>query len=152
MMIFGSALLMLAHLTYAVAPINLPLAVGAIIVLGIAFSLIPASMWPSVPKIVEERYLGSAYALVFLIQNGGLFLFPWLIGRVLEQVNPGVAARIQAGDKTAVYNYTVPMLMFAGLGACAILLAFVLLRVDKRRGYGLEKPNKKPVEPAAAAA
>lgn len=143
MMIFGSALLCIAHLTFALVPLNLALAIAAIVVLGIAFSLIPASMWPSVPKIVEERYLGSAYALVFFIQNIGLMFFPWLIGVVLDAVNPGVTARLEAGDATAVYNYTIPMLVFAGLGACAVVLAFLLLRVDKSKKYGLELPNKK---------
>jgi MFS family permease len=143
MMILGSALLTLAHLTFALAPLNIVTAIISIIVLGIAFSLIPASMWPSVPKIVEERYLGSAYALVFWIQNIGLWFFPWLIGIVLEMVNPGVTERIQAGDGTAVYNYTVPMLLFAGLGVAAIFLAFLLRREDGLRHYGLEAPNKK---------
>lgn len=143
MMILGSALLMIAHLTFALVPLNMVIAIMAIIILGIAFSLIPASMWPSVPKIVEERYLGSAYALVFWIQNIGLWFFPWLIGMVLQAMNPGVAERIQGGDRTAVYNYTVPMLLFAALGALAIVLAFLLLREDKRKKYGLEAPNKK---------
>jgi Na+/melibiose symporter-like transporter len=143
MMIFGSALLMLAHLTFALVPLNIVIAVISIVVLGIAFSLIPASMWPSVPKIVEERYLGSAYALVFFIQNIGLMFFPWLIGVVLEAVNPGVAQRIADGDITAVYNYTAPMLVFAGLGASAIVLAFLLRREDRIKHYGLEAPNKR---------
>lgn len=142
-MILGSALLMAAHLTFALAPLTLPLAFVAIGVLGVAFSLIPASMWPSVPKIVEERYLGSAFALVFFIQNWGLMFFPWLIGVVLEAVNPGVTERIAAGDLTASYDYTIPMLVFAGLGFCAVLLAFALKAVDKKMGYGLELPNKK---------
>ena len=142
-MIFGAILLTLAHLTFAFMPNSIPLAIIAIIVLGIAFSLVPASMWPSVPKIVEERYLGSAYALVFWIQNIGLMFFPWLIGNVIEIVNPGVAEAIQNGDVTAVYSYTVPMLVFSSLGVAAIFLAFLLLREDKRKGYGLELPNKK---------
>ncbi len=143
LMIFGAALLTLAHLTFALVPLTTGIAVASIIVLGIAFSLVPASMWPSVPKIVEERYLGSAYALVFWIQNIGLMFFPWLIGVVLEAVNPGVTERIKAGDATAIYDYTVPMLVFAGLGVSAILLAFLLLREDKLKKYGLEAPNKK---------
>ena len=142
-MILGATLLTLAHLTFAIIPINIVLAVIAIIVLGISFSLIPASMWPSVPKIVEERYLGSAYALVFWIQNIGLLLIPWLIGVILEAVNPGVTERMQAGDATAVYDYTVPMLVFTGLGASAIVLAFLLRREDKIKGFGLELPNNK---------
>ena len=142
-MIFGAILLTLAHLTFAFMPNSIPLAIIAIIVLGIAFSLVPASMWPSVPKIVEERYLGSAYALVFWIQNIGLMFFPWLIGNVIEIMNPGVAEAIQNGDVTAVYSYTVPMLVFSSLGVAAIFLAFLLLREDKKQGYGLELPNKK---------
>ncbi len=143
MMIFGSALLTLAHLTFAIVPLNMALAILAIVVLGIAFSLIPASMWPSVPKIVEEKYLGSAFALVFWIQNIGLMIIPWLIGVVLDAVNPGVAESIQAGDLTAVYDYTYPMLIFASLGFAAVLLAFALKAVDAKKGYGLELPNKK---------
>ncbi len=142
LMIFGAALMTIAHLTFALAPLSIFLAIAAIVVLGVAFSLVPASMWPSVPKIVEERYLGSAYGLVFLIQNYGLGFFPWLIGQILEKVNPGVAERIAKGDTAAVYNYTVPMLVFAGLGVSAIVLGWLLLREDKAKGYGLELPNK----------
>jgi predicted MFS family arabinose efflux permease len=151
-MILGSALMMAAHLTFALAPLNTALAVVAIMVLGVAFSLIPASMWPSVPKIVEERYLGSAFALVFWIQNIGLMSVPYAIGLILEKVNPGVAERIAAGDTEAVYNYKIPMLCFAGLGALAIVLAFALKAIDKKKGYGLELPNKKKAEPDAASA
>jgi predicted MFS family arabinose efflux permease len=143
MMIYGAVLLTIAHLTFAFAPLNMALAVIAIMVLGVAFSLVPASMWPSVPKIVEDRYLGSAYALVFWIQNIGLWFIPWLIGIVLKAVNPGVYERIQEGDLTATYNYTVPMLIFAGLGMAAILLGYLLKMEDKRKGYGLELPNKR---------
>lgn len=148
LMIFGSALLCLAHLTFAIVPLNKPIAIASIAVLGIAFSLIPAAMWPSVPKIVEERYLGSAFALVFWTQNVGLMFIPWLIGVVLEAVNPGVAERIANNDPTAVYNYTVPMLVFAALGAAAVVLAFALRAIDRKKQYGLELPNKKKVEAA----
>ena len=141
-MILGAGLMTLAHLTFALAPLSVPLAVAAIVVLGVAFSLVPASMWPSIPKIVEERYLGSAYGLVFLIQNWGLGIFPGLVGLVLEKVNPGVTAKIAAGDTTAVYNYTKPMLVFVALGLSAIVLGFLLLKEDKAKGYGLEQPNK----------
>jgi hypothetical protein len=111
-------------------------------VIGVAFSLVPAAMWPCVPKIVEERYLGSAYALVFWIQNIGLWLIPMLIGFILKAVNPGVAERIQAGDLTAHYNYTVPMLVFSALGLSAVFLGYVLKVVDKKKHYNLELPNK----------
>jgi MFS family permease len=151
-MILGSALMMAAHLTFALVPLNLPIAIVAIGVLGVSFSLIPASMWPSVPKIVEERYLGSAFALVFFIQNIGLMLVPWIIGKVLEASNPGVAKKIAAGDTKAVYSYTVTMLIFALLGVCAIGLAFALKAIDKKKGYGLELPNKKKALPESPAA
>lgn len=143
MMIIGAGLLTVAHLTFALAPLTITLAIVAIIVLGVAFSLVPASMWPSVPKIVEERYLGSAYALVFWIQNIGLMFFPWLIGVVLQMVNPGVSERVAAGDPTATYDYTIPMLIFAGLGVAAMVLGYLLKMEDKRKGYGLELPNIK---------
>lgn len=143
LMILGSGLMTLAHLTFALVPLNLTIAIIAIMVLGVSFSLIPASMWPAVPKIVEDRYLGSAYAMVFQIQNVGLWFIPWLIGVVLERANPGISARIAAGDATAVYNYTAAMLVFAGLGVCAIAMAFALKWIDARKGYGLELPNKK---------
>ncbi len=143
MMIYGAALLTIAHLTFALAPLNMALAIIAIIVLGVAFSLVPASMWPSVPKIVEDRYLGSAYALVFWIQNIGLMFIPWLVGVVLKAVNPGIAERIQAGETGLTYNYTVPMLIFAGLGILAIFLGYMLKREDKKKNYGLEAPNKR---------
>ncbi len=146
LMIFGAGLMTLAHLIFAFAPLNMFLAIFAIVILGVAFSLVPASMWPSVPKIVEERYLGSAYALVFLIQNWGLGTVPTLIGYIRDKVNPGIADRITAGDATAVYNYTVPMLVFAGLGICAMFLGWLLVKEDKTKGYGLERPNKHPEE------
>ncbi len=143
MMIFGAALLTLAHLTFALVPLTTGIAVMTIIVLGVAFSLVPASMWPSVPKIVEERYLGSAYALVFWIQNIGLMFFPWLIGMVLEWANPGVAEKIQQGVPGVLYDYKAPMLVFSALGVAAIFLGFMLRREDKKMKYGLELPNKK---------
>lgn len=142
MMIFGAVLLTVAHLTFALAPLNIALAITSIFVLGIAFSLVPASMWPSVPKIVEERYLGSAYALIFWIQNIGLTLIPMLIGYVLQKVNPGIQERVANGDPTAIYDYKIPMLIFASLGLLAILFGFLLKKEDKRMNYGLEQPNK----------
>lgn len=141
-MIAGATLLTLAHLTFAIIPLNTFLAIAAILILGIAFSLVPASMWPSIPKIVEDRYLGSAYALIFWIQNIGLMTLPWLVGVVLEKTNPGISERIAAGDATAIYDYTWPMLMFATLGILAILLGYLLRVEDRRKNYGLDAPNK----------
>jgi hypothetical protein len=106
-------------------------------------------MWPSLPKIVEDRYLGSAYGCIFFIQNIGLMLVPGLIGYALTAANPEVAASLTKGITTAadgsplVYDYTVPELIFSAFGVLAFFLAFVLKAVDKKRGYGLDIPNKK---------
>lgn len=143
MMIYGAILLTLAHLTFALAPLTVFLAIVAILVIGVAFSLVPASLWPSVPKIVEDRYLGSSYAIIFWIQNIGLWSIPVLIGVVLNAVNPGVADRIASGDTTAIYDYTVPMLIFSSLGFLAIIFGFMLRNLDRKKGFGLDLPNKK---------
>lgn len=142
-MIFGSILVILVHLGFAFGPAEIWVAYVLIFILGISFSLVPASMWPAVPKIVEERYLGTAYSVVFYIQNIGLMLIPWLIGIVLDKTNPGVAAQIQNGVSGAELNYTVPMLIFACTGFLGLLFAFLLKAEDKKKGYGLELPNIK---------
>jgi MFS family permease len=142
-MMLGAALLFVSHLVFAIAPPSMVLYILAILLLGVAFSLVPASLWPSVPKVVEERYLGSAYAVVFLIQNWGLGLIPALIGIILTAMNPGVADAIAAGDLTARYDYTVPMLVFATLGVMALFFGYLLKKEDKKKGYGLEAPNVK---------
>ncbi|MBI9066491.1 MAG: MFS transporter [Salinivirgaceae bacterium] len=140
-MIFGSILLIIVHLAFALAPATTFVAWAGMIVLGIGFSLVPASMWPSVPKIVEDRYLGSAFAVIFMIQNIGLMVIPMLIGWVLDKVNPGVTAQIQQGVEGAHYNYTIPMLVFVACGVLALLFAFLLKAEDRKKGYGLELPN-----------
>lgn len=107
----------------------------AIVLLGISFSLVPASLWPSVPKLVESRLLGSAYAVIFWIQNIGLYAMPMVIGAVLMSSNVGV-------NNPLNYNYTLPMLIFVGLGVLALIFGLMLKALDARKHYGLEKPNK----------
>lgn len=154
MLVIGSLLLIACHLTFAfILPMFKGNAVGGIIVayftilvLGASFSLVPASLWPSVPKLVDAKIIGSAYALIFWIQNIGLWLFPLLIGKVLDKTNPQLVADLQNGlitpEEAAVsYNYTAPLVMLACLGAAALVLGFVLKYVDKKHNYGLEKPN-----------
>ena len=144
MLILGSVLLIACHLTFAfILPLFKDSAVGGIIiayatilVLGSSFSLVPASLWPSVPKLVDAKVIGSAYALIFWIQNIGLWLFPLLIGKVLDKSNPGVT------DPTK-FDYTAPLIMLASLGVAALLLGFVLKAVDNKKGLGLEEPNIK---------
>ncbi len=142
MLIFGAILMIVCHLTFALVLPAFPstaLAFSAIVILGISFSLVPAALWPSVPKIMEPRYLGSAYSLIFWVQNVGLCLFPILIGQVLIASNPGVTDPLE-------YNYTVPMLLFASLGALALVFGIWLKILDARHHYGLELPNIKPTK------
>ena len=143
MLMIGSLLLIACHLTFAfILPMFKGSAIGGTIIayitilgLGASFSLVPASLWPSVPKLVDEKIIGSAYALIFWIQNIGLWLFPLLIGKVLDKTNPGVT------DPTQL-NYTWPLVMLACLGIAALIIGIILKRVDKKYGYGLELPNK----------
>lgn len=141
-MIIGSVLISATHLLFAIPFLNqVPVAYLLMVILGIGFSLVPSAMWPSVPKIIPENKLGTAYALIFLVQNVGLMFVPGIIGYVLDAVNPGVGAQIAAGDKTAVYNYTIPMLIFAGLSILSIFIGFLLKAEDTKMGYGIDKPN-----------
>ncbi|MBO4994943.1 MAG: MFS transporter [Muribaculaceae bacterium] len=137
MLILGAILMILCHLTFAfVLPATKSTAVAyaAIIVLGISFSLVPASLWPSVPKLVDGRLLGSAYAVIFWIQNIGLYAFPMIIGSVLQSTNPGVTDPLQ-------YDYTWPMVLFASLGVLALFFGIWLKALDAKKHYGLEDPN-----------
>lgn len=156
MLILGSLLLIACHLTFAfILPMFKGSPIGGIIVayltilvLGASFSLVPASLWPSVPKLVDSKIIGSAYALIFWIQNIGLWLFPLLIGKVLDKTNPELVEGIQNGtisaEQAAVsYNYTAPLVMLASLGVAALILGFILKAVDKKKGLGLEEPNIK---------
>ena len=142
MLVLGAILLIACHLTFAfVLPAFKGNAVGGVIVayttilvLGASFSLVPAALWPSVPKLVDAKVIGSAYALIFWIQNIGLWLFPLLIGKVLDKTNPGVTDPTQ-------FNYTAPLVMLACLGVAALVLGLVLKVVDKKKHLGLEEPN-----------
>ena len=144
MLVLGSLLLIACHPTVAfVLPQFRGNQVGGVIVayltiliLGASFSLVPASLWPSVPKLVDAKVIGSAYALIFWIQNIGLWLFPLLIGKVLVVTNPGVE------DATQL-DYTAPLIMLAGLGVAALAIGITLKLVDKKKGLGLEEPNIK---------
>lgn len=155
MLIFGSLLLIICHLTFAfVLPQfkgnnvgGVIVAFATILVLGASFSLVPAALWPSVPKLVDSKVIGSAYALIFWIQNIGLWLFPLLIGKILTATNQDIAKAVADGtmrpeEASVSYDYTYALAMLAVLGVCALLFGFVLKAIDKKRGYGLELPNK----------
>jgi MFS family permease len=142
-MIIGACLLIFVHAMFAIPFLNQWVeAVLLIIILGIGFSLVPSAMWPSVPKIIPERQLGTAYALIFWVQNIGLMGIPALIGWTLETycITGHV---LKNGVMTTTYNYTLPMLIFMGFGILALGFAVLLKVEDKKKGYGLELPNIK---------
>jgi MFS family permease len=163
-MMLGAFLLIFAHISLSVMN-NLILGYVGLFSLGVAFSLVPAAMWPSVAKIVPQYRLGTAYAAMFTIQNWGLGLFFKGIGTVLDWVNPDVVSRmheirnglqaeglsgieigermgeLRAAGQLPIYNYTIPILMLVGLGVISIFLAFALKRTSEKEGYGLEKPS-----------
>lgn len=156
MLVLGALLLIICHLTFAfILPLFKDSPVGGVVVayvtilvLGASFSLVPASLWPSVPKLVDSKIIGSAYALIFWIQNIGLWLFPMLIGKILDKTNPDITAGLADGtltvEQAAVsYDYTAPLVMLACLGVAALVLGFVLIGVDKKKHLGLELPNIK---------
>jgi len=130
MMLLGAIIMIVCHSVFAFVLPAYPsktLALAIILVLGVSFSLVPASMWPSVPKIIDDKVLGSAYCLIFWVQNVGLCLVPLLIGKL----------------RVATNGYLVPMIVFASFGVLAFCLSLSLKVEDKKKGYGLELPNKK---------
>ena len=128
MLMIGAVIMMVCHLCFAfVLPLYQArwLAVALILILGVSFSLVPAALWPSVPKIIDEKILGSAYCLIFWVQNIGLWGVPLLIGAVNK----------------ATGGYTVPMIIFASFGLIAFVFSLFLKIEDRRKAYGLELPN-----------
>lgn len=139
MLIIGAIIMTCCHLGFAFLLPAVPqvwLAVTLILVLGVSFSLVPAALWPSVPKIIDNNILGSAYCLIFWIQNIGLCLVPLLIGETLD----------------ATGGYFVPMLIFATFGILAIFFGIWLKVLNSKHNYGLEEPNVKKENAATLAA
>ena len=136
-MIFGALMLIGVHLLFTLPILNQWwFATIVMIVLGIAFSLVPSAMWPSVPKIIPEKQLGTAYALIFWVQNIGLSMVPLLIGWILDTY-----CKIDNGTGKPAYDYTIPMAVFTCFGVLALFIALMLKREDRIKGYGLELPN-----------
>lgn len=139
-MMFGAAMLIFVHLIYALPFITSSfIAIVMMIILGIAFSLVPSAMWPSVAKIFPAHQLGTAYALIFFIQNIGLWGVPTLIGFVLD--NYCITGKTESG--TNLYDYTMPMCIFTGFAVLSLVVAFALKIADKKFGYKLEESNIK---------
>lgn len=131
-MAFGSLVLLIVHLTFALTdfPPYIPM-----VLLGISFSLVPAALWPTMVKLVDEKQIGTAYGLTYSIQNLGLWGFPIIAGKILDKTNPG---------NPIVTDYTATILMFAALGLLGLFFGFMLKRNDKKYGLGVDKPlNKK---------
>jgi len=140
-MMIGAAILILVHALFAVPFLNQwYVAIVLILALGVGFSLVPSAMWPSVPKIIPEKQLGTAFALIFWVQNWGLMGVPALIGWVLDKYCV-TGQVIRDGVSVNSYNYTIPMLIFTGFGVLAMLFAYLLKVEDKKKGYGLQLPN-----------
>jgi MFS family permease len=136
-----------------------------VVILGVAFSLVPSAMWPSVPKIIPEKQLGTAYALIFWVQNIGLSGVPMLLGYVLDKTNPETVIKIKAAREKFIaagmdngegaeginklresgeilpWDYSYSWLIFIGCAIIALLFAFLLKAEDRKKGYGLELPN-----------
>ncbi|MFA5419362.1 MAG: MFS transporter [Bacteroidales bacterium] len=140
-MILGSVLLIFVHAMFSIPFLDMKfLAIVLILILGVGFSLVPSAMWPSVPKIIPERQLGTAYALIFWVQNWGLMGVPYLIGIVLEKYC--ITGQVmREGVSVNTYDYTLPMLIFTGFGLLAFVFALLLKAEDKKKGYGLQLPN-----------
>ncbi len=140
-MIIGASLLIIVHALFSIPGLNSWIfAMVLVVFLGIAFSLVPSAMWPSVPKIVPEKRLGTAYSLIFWVQNWGLMGVPLLIGWVLEKYCV-TGQTVRNGLTVNTYDYTIPMLIFTSFGVLALVFAFLLKAEDKKKGYGLESPN-----------
>ncbi len=135
-MIFGSSILVVIHLLFTFTHVNPYILIS---LLGIAFSLVPAAMWPSVAKIVSTNKIGTAYGTMFSMQNLGLFAVPIAAGIILDNTNPGITSEMLKHG--SVLNYTPTMVMFVGFGIIGVIFAFLLKHNDKTSGYGLDLPS-----------
>lgn len=152
-MVLGSVLILLVHVLFAIPAFDhWVVALAAMLILGVGFSLVPSAMWPSVPRLIPERQLGTAYALIFWLQNLIALLFvPLLVGTVLdlfcvsglELVRETVDGVLQGVTVVIRYDYTLPMLIFVAFGLLAVLVALLLKAEDRAKGHGLELPIQK---------
>ena len=132
LMLTGCALVFVCHVVLALPVVNTPwVAALMMVLLGVAFSLVPSAMWPSVPKLVPLKVLGTSYSIIYYIQNIGLMLMPMLVGNIIDDYT----------SADGHVDFTVPMSVFAVFALAATLVAALLLYMDKRMGYGLEKAN-----------
>jgi MFS family permease len=145
LLLYGSGMLFFSHLVLATTRLTPYL---AIVVLGLAFTLVPAALWPAVPRIVDERRVGTAYGIMTWTQSLGILTFPYLAGRITDLSNPGVTTEMVRGGR-ALLDYSNTSLMFAGLGIMSFVFAFMLKKEDSRKsGFGLQLPEKR-IKPEA---
>ncbi len=134
LMLTGCIIVTFCHICLALPVLNNVWFASLMMVLyGVSFSLVPSAMWPSVPKIVPLKQLGTAYSIIYFVQNIGLMLVPVFVGNVIGAYT----------DASGHVDFTMPMVIFALLGIVSIVLALTLMAVDRRRGYGLSQPNIK---------
>jgi MFS family permease len=139
LLLWGSGLLFFSHLILSLTRLSPYLSIFA---LGLAFTLVPAALWPAVPRVVDEKRVGTAYGIMTWIQSLGILIFPYLAGRITDLSNKGITAdMLKRGD--AALDYTNTSLMFAALGIIGFLFALFLKREDsKKAGFGLQQPEK----------
>ena len=125
LVIVGTLMLTAVHFGFAMPMHSSTVAITLMVILSIAYSLAPAALWPCVPKIIPLKSLGTAYSMIFFIQNFGRSIIPMLVGRANEQD----------------HSYTTSMIIFGCTALCATLVAFAMLYADRRKGYGLQQPN-----------
>ena len=126
LMMVGSFMLLVSHLYLALTRLT-PFV--AMLMLGIAFSLVPAAMWPAVARLVKEKRLGTAYGLMTSVQNLGMFVFPILAGKITDLRNPGVTPEM-LDQGLATLDYTWTILMFAGVAATGFVFSALLKSVS----------------------
>ena len=132
LMLIGCVMVTFCHICLALPILNNVWFASLMMVLyGVSFSLVPSAMWPSVPKIVPLKQLGTAYSMIYFVQNIGLMLTPIFVGNVIGEHT----------DSAGHVDFTMPMVIFALLGIAAVVIALLLMITDRRKGYGLSQPN-----------
>jgi nitrate/nitrite transporter NarK len=127
LVITGALMLTAVHFGFSLPMHSSAIAIALMVVLSIGYSLAPAALWPCVPKIIPLKCLGTAYSMIFFIQNFGRAIIPMFVGRANE-TDP---------------SYTTSMLIFGFTALGAALTAIVMLYTDRKKGYGLQLPNIK---------
>jgi nitrate/nitrite transporter NarK len=135
-MIVGSALVLTSHLIITFAPQGVPMyAYIAIALLGIGYSLVPSAMWPSVPKIIPEKNLGTAYSLIYWVQNLGMWAVPIFVGKIFKHIITEPGNKVQEISAAIQAEY-----VFISLGVIAIAVALMLFFSSKKHPeLGLDK-------------